>query len=302
MCRAMTAGLGLTVLSVLWVLLSGVPAPAGAANQSNTIRIGVVETLFRNVPKPMALAATQPLRALLESQTGFRGDVSAAGDVDTLARLLHEDKVDLVVFHGVEFGWARLKHPELRPLLIAVNGSRHLRAHVLVRKDSAASAWADLKGKPVAIPRSNREHCRLYWERVCQGLGQEPRTFFGELKTPGQAEESLDDLVDGTVGVVVVDGAALDCYKDRKPNRFVKLKEIDKSDVFPAGVIVYHPGGLEESKLRRVREGMIAANQTAAGRQLLTLWRLSGFEAVPADYDQTLINILKTYPPPAGTK
>ena len=44
---------------------------------------------------------------------------------------------------------------------------------------------------------------------------------------------------------------------------------------------------------------MITAQQTALGRQLLTLWRMSGFEPIPKDYDQILAEIVKAYPPPA---
>jgi hypothetical protein len=39
------------------------------------------------------------------------------------------------------------------------------------------------------------------------------------------------------------------------------------------------------------------ANRTALGRQL-TLWRLTGFEQVPPDYDRTLTEIVKAYPSP----
>jgi hypothetical protein len=30
----------------------------------------------------------------------------------------------------------------------------------------------------------------------------------------------------------------------------------------------------------------------------MTLWKLTGFEQVPSDYDQTLTEIVKTYPAP----
>ena len=44
---------------------------------------------------------------------------------------------------------------------------------------------------------------------------------------------------------------------------------------------------------------MIAAGRTAMGRQLMTLWKLTGFEEVPDDYERTCAEIGKAYPPPA---
>lgn len=297
MIRQRAMGLGLLVLGGVMALLPASGLWGGESKRNDVVRIGVVDSLFRSYPKPMVLAAAQPLRTLLETQTGFKGDVTAAGDADTLGRLLQEEKLDLCVLHGFEFAWIRIKYPELRPLIIAVNGSRQLRAHVLVPKDSQAKGLSHLKGKAIAAPRTNREHCRLFIERACKQCGNEPEQFFSGVSHPSNAEDAIDDLVDGLVPAVIVDGIALECYKQRKPARACRVKEIEKSDVFPAGVIVYRQGGLDDSKLRRLRDGMIAANQTAYGRQLLTLWRLSGFEPVPVDYEQTLVNVLKSYPP-----
>ena len=277
----------------------GMPAAEGEHPRPEKLRIGVLESLFKGLPKPMALAASQPFRALMETQTGLQGELTAAGDVCFISQQLQEDKIDLAVFQGFEFAWARLKYPDFRPLMIAVNGSRHLQAHVLVLKQNAAQELANLKGNALAVPRTNRDHCRLYVERTCRALGQTPLDFFGQTPAPLNAEDALDDVVDGKTPAVLVDGVAVDSYKRRKPVRFDKLREIGKSEVFPAGVIAYRQGGLDAAKVRRLRDGLVAANQTAYGRQLLTLWRLTGFERVPDDYDQTLTDIAKAYPPPA---
>jgi len=277
----------------------GSSVPAADRPKSDKLRIGVLESLFKGLPKTMALAASQPFRALMETQSGLQGELAAAGDVGFISQQLHEDKIDLAVFQGFEFAWARHKYPDFRPLMIAVNGSRHLQAHVLVQKQHPAQELADLKGKSLASPRTNRDHCRLYAERTCRTFGQTPLEFFGQTPAPVNAEDALDDVVDGTLSAVLVDGAALESYKRRKPVRFDKLRELAKSEIFPAGVIAYRQGGLEASKVRRLRDGLIAANQTAYGRQLLTLWKLTGFERVPDDYEQCLSDILKAYPPPA---
>jgi hypothetical protein len=43
---------------------------------------------------------------------------------------------------------------------------------------------------------------------------------------------------------------------------------------------------------------MINANKNERGRDLMTLWKLTGFEAVPADYTAKCAEIARAYPPP----
>ena len=71
--------------------------------------------------------------------------------------------------------------------------------------------------------------------------------------------------------------------------------------MFPAAVIAYRPGILDEATLKKFRDGMLGADQTILGKQMLTLWKLTAFAPVPDDYDQTLLDIVKTYPAPTAT-
>jgi hypothetical protein len=60
-------------------------------------------------------------------------------------------------------------------------------------------------------------------------------------------------------------------------------------------VILLRYGQVEQDDcllLARFRDGMMNANRTALGRHVMTLWKLTGFEQVPADYDQTLTEIV----------
>lgn len=262
------------------------------------IRIGLVNSLFRDIPQPMVTTMMQPFGAIMESQTGLAGKMVPAGDARHLGQLLAEDKVHLGVFHGVEFGWARLKYPQLRPLVIAVNQQRHLQALIVVRADASANVFTGLKGKKIALPAHSREHCHLYLQHCCKEHGQEPKSFFSQVTTPDNVEDALDDLVDSLVDAAVVDNVSLDCYRHRKTARCARLKVLQQSAIFPAAVVAYHPGALDDDTLQKFRDGMINANKSTLGRQFMTLWKLTAFEPIPADFDQTVTAILKTYPPP----
>jgi len=284
---------GLIVLTS--VLASDEPPIAPAM-----VRIGLVRTLFRDVPEPMVLLMMQPFSTLMRAQTGLNGKLIPCRDPYELGQRLHEDKMELGVFHGFEFAWAQQKHPDLRPLCIAINRHRHLTANLVVRSDSEAAGLVDLKGKIVALPRYSREQCRLFLERACQECGTEPSRFFAKLTTPANVEDALDDVVRGKLQAAVVDGVSLECYEQVKSGCFARLKVLKQSMIFPAAVVAYRQGALEASTLTRFREGMIGANQNERGRDLMAMWKLTAFEDVPADYAQTTANILRAYPYLAG--
>lgn len=289
------------VLGGLALALGLTLLPAGAGEEPRppkVVRIGTIGSLFRDVPDSIGKAVTQPFAQLMEAQTGYVGQVLTIPTVDELGQQLADNQVQLGVFHGFEFAWARQKHPNLQPLVIAINKQRHLRACLVVQKDSEIAGIADLKSKTVALPRRSREHSRLFLERGCQACGQDDAMPFTQVTTPANIEVALDEVVDGVVHATVVDGVALEAYKHVKPGRFAKLKVANQSEVFPAAVVAYRLGTLDAPTLKRFRDGILNASKVPLGRQLMLMWQLTAFEPIPEDYDKTLLNIARVYPPP----
>lgn len=262
------------------------------------VKIGMVNTLFRDVPQPLMMAMMSPFGSLMKAMTGVTGELVPGGEPADLGQKLAADQVHLAVFHGIEFAWVKLKHPEVEPLMIAVNQDRHLRCHLVVRDDCDATSFADLKGKTLALPKGLREHTRLFMEKNCKECAKDAKALFGKINKVSNGEDALDDVVDDQAQAAIVDGVSLDTFKRRKPARFAKLKSAVISEIFPAGVVAYRPGALDDATIQRFRDGMTNANKEPLGRQMLTLWKLTGFEAVPEDFQETLENIVKAYPPP----
>ena len=264
------------------------------------IQIGMINSLFRDVPDSLVDLMAKPFGTLMATQTGMQGNLVKTGDTRDLGRRLMDQKVHVGIFHGFEFAWARQLYPELKPLCIAVNQEKSLRALLVVKADSAIAGFADLKEKKLHFPKGSRGHCHLFLECRCQECGQcSPQEFLNQVVASPTAEDALDEVVDGDAAAVLLDGIALDCYKRRKPGRFNQLKVAVESEVFPAGVIAYRAGVLDEKTLKRFKDGLLNSNKSILGKQLLTMWKLTGFETVPDDYEQTLDNIIKAYPVPA---
>jgi ABC-type phosphate/phosphonate transport system substrate-binding protein len=296
--------LGLAALLVMTGLIALAPAvpAAGEEAKTSTVRIGLAATLFRDTPDALVQTMMRPFKSLMEAQTGLSGDLVPCVKPDELGQQLKDDKLQLAVFNGIEFAWARQKTPELEPLMLAVNHQKYLRAYIVVRDDSSAAGLADLKGKSLAVPRRTREHCHVYLERRCAALGKEPKDFFGKVTAPANMELAVDAVVNGAVDAVLIDGCFLAWYEERKPARFAKLKVIEKSEEFPATIVAYCAHALDEATLRRFREGMLSAKDNPRGVQLMTLCQMTSFEPVPDDYDKLLKDIVKAYPPPERKK
>ncbi|HEV3444280.1 MAG TPA: PhnD/SsuA/transferrin family substrate-binding protein [Gemmataceae bacterium] len=289
-------------LAAAGILLAGLAASAarGAepAKWVEPIRIGLASSVTRDTPEAAVQVLLEPFADLMESLTGITGQVVLGGDVHTLTQRLKANQFQLCIFQGVEFAWAQQECPELKPLMIAVNKRRHVQACVVVRSDSKATTWEDLRHKSVALPRHSLEHCHLFLQRCCREHGQDADHFFAQIVTPPGVELALDDVVRGKVRAAVVDVVGLEAYQREKPGCYERLKRIKVSELFPAAVVVYYSDRLSDAMLGRFKDGMARAKETAVGRQLMAAVRWTGFEPVPADYQKTLTEILKAYPPP----
>jgi len=279
-------------------MLAAAPGRA-EENDAHSVRIGLVSSLFRDTSEPLMQVIMRPFKSLLETQTGMRGRLVSGGDPEHLGQRLKEGEVHFGIFHGVEFAWARAKFPRLKPLIIAVNKQPFLRAHLIVRSDSKIKSVEDLKGRVIGLPNLSREHCWLFLERRCTPTDQTPDQFFSRISRPRDACYAIDDVIDGTLQAAVIDDADLSAYRKQYPEFSDKVKSLISSEPFPCAVIAYYPGTLNENLLEQFRTGMLAAKDSQPGRQMMRLCRITSFEEVPDDFDKTLEDIAKAYPPSA---
>lgn len=292
----------LLAMSLLSLLCSLPPAArADGEIESPPIRIGMVSTLFTDVPSPFVQFILQPFGAIMKQFTGMNGKMVLGGDALALAKDLHEGKVDLAVYHGVEYAWVKARYKDLKPLMIACTKYTHAQAVLVVRKDGPVKSVANLRGKSVALPQRSREHCRLFMCRAGSETGRpDAPLFYSKILTPTSVEGALDEVCDKLADAAVVDLVAFENYESLKPGCFSHLKVLRPSERFPTGVIVYRDGTLPESTLNTFRKGLAGAHKTEQGRESMSMFKITSFEPVPADYDQMLADIIKIYPPPAG--
>lgn len=287
-----TAGLTAALLALALAAIGEAPAQ----KEATVLRIGASSSLSVEKSAEKEKAAVESLRSFIKEQTGFDNVIHHEKTWIDLAEKMAKGDEQLGTFPGYEFGWASDKDPKIKALAVAVNGIRYPVAAVVVRKDSKAKDIADTRGEILALPSTSQSLVRLFVHRAARGDNKK-ETFFAKVIDPENIEDALDDVVDKVAGVAAVDAAGLEAYKRRKPGRANQLKEIARSKPFPPVVLAYYEGSLDAKTLSRFRDGLLTANRQKKGQMLLTLFRLTGFEEVPSDFNRVMVDTIKVYPP-----
>src|SRR6185295_7534076 len=100
---------GLVVCALGLALLPALSRAQQAHSPTLVLKVGIVESLFRDVPASLVKYVSPPFEKLMREQTGLEAEVVTAGDAYDLGKLLAEGKVQFGVLHGFEFAWAREK-------------------------------------------------------------------------------------------------------------------------------------------------------------------------------------------------
>jgi ABC-type phosphate/phosphonate transport system substrate-binding protein len=242
--------------------------------------------------------AIETLQSFIKTETGFDNDIVRQKAYQELARKMAKGELQLGVFQGYEFAWAREKDAKLRPLALAIDVYPYRYAYLMVSRDTKIADFAALQGKVLSLPNVPQGQLRLFVEHLCESQGKPLNAFFSKITTPDNVEDALDDAVDGVVQAAVVDRGGLEAYRRRKPGRFNRLRELMHSQAFPPPLVADYEGVLDKATRQRFLDGLLNANQKEKGQALLTLFKLSGFVAPPGNFEQVLAETLKTYPPP----
>jgi hypothetical protein len=87
-------------------------------------------------------------------------------------------------------------------------------------------------------------------------------------------------------------------YQKIHPAAAANLRILCESVPFPQNVIAYSKGALTPAQARDLTDVLTNAHATPGGKPLMMLWNITGFGAIPANYDQQLNAIAKLYPAP----
>ncbi len=241
--------------------------------------------------------AIKVLTDFVKAQTGFDNEIIRCKTSMEMANSLESGKIQLADFQGYEFAWAKHRYPKLTPIAVAVTGMIYNHVCVVIPKDNPAGGIAAFQGKTLSLPHVMAGNLRLVLDKLCKETQKPLDAFFGKITTPNNTEDAVDDVVDGVVQLAAVDRFSLDAYRRRKPARFAKVRVLMESPPLPPPLIAYYAGKLDPADVKKVESGLLKANKSEKGAQLLRLFKLTAFEPVPTDFDQIIEATYKEYPP-----
>lgn len=282
-------------------LASG-PARGQKTSKIDVLRIGSTKFLSESATDANEETVFQTFRDFIKGETGYTNDIDSVDSYTELAEKMAAGRFHIGVFLGQEFAWAKTKDPKLTVLATSVNTYPYRYAYVLVNADNKAADFADLKGQSLTFPKIGLVYLRPYVEGRCLAADKKPDEYFSKVTVRANVEEALDALVEGSEQVVVVDRVGAETYKRRKPARYAQLKELIRSDPLLPALVAYREGAVDAGSLGKVRDGLINASKKKQGQRLLDLFRLTGFQTPPKDFDTVMAQALKAYPAPSKAK
>ncbi len=282
------------------VVIVAMLPPVCRAGDKVVYRIGVPRSSFRDLPPGLIGFAGQPFKDLMKTQTGLDGEAVIMADSMMIAADIDSGKLQMGVFHGYEFAWAKQKYAELEPIVCSVPRPKNVQAFVLVRVDAKAVGMGDFRGKRLVMASTSRDCARLFLRK------QESETLaskeFGSLEKAQTVHEAIHKVIEGDADLTVVDSASWNYYQKIYPGRSRNLRVLSRSEVFPPTVLAFKKGRLDESTLKAIRAGLLVADKNPKAVRIMNLIRIDRFETVPEHYDAAVKSCLKAYPSPLVDK
>jgi len=286
--------LGAVILSLTAVVVS---LTGAEERQGKVLQVGTSGSLLSTDDRGTERGAEGALESLFKDETGFGVNINRHNGWRELADKMNQGQLALGIFRGYEFAWTSENHRHLKPLVLAVNSKRGSIVLVVTRRDSPAKDLMDLQDQSLSIPDIGERDVRLFIDRSIRAKKKNPEKFFSKISSPHNIVDALDDVVDGPVQATVVAQTVLDAYTQMKPGRFEQLQVVARSRPLPPTVIAYDDRALDEATVRQIRDGLIGAAAKEKHQMTLALFHWTGFEQVPADFDQFLTETRKAYPP-----
>jgi ABC-type phosphate/phosphonate transport system substrate-binding protein len=291
-CRKRRLFFSVFAVAALAISVAGADGPAP---KRESLRIGTSGCLTAGRDAAVEKAALDELRSLIKDETGLENQIVRQEGWKELAAKMTDGQLQLGIFQGYEFASVQEQRPDFRPLALAVNVDRYPVVTTVARRDSPVHDFAALEGHSLALADTGQRYLRLFVDRSSKATGKDPESFFSRIVPEDNFEDGLDDVVDGVVDTTVVDQATLEAYERRKPGRARELKVVVRSPLPPL-VVAYRDDVLSDATLRRLREGLLRASSSERSQTVMGLFRLTGFDGVPADFEQILAQSRKAYP------
>ena len=255
------AAAGICVLllaSLCWNMVSSHRVAAGEAQQAPP---SPVEYSFGPVPQfeqRKLHAIWKPILEWLEQRVGVRFNLVSTLAIQDFNAAFAEGQFDFVYINP--YGVVRTRNTQAYVPLVA--RAEPLRGIVVVRKDGGIGSPAELAGKTVAFPSPNALGAHML---VRSDLEQ----IHGASVTPLFVGTHGSVYLHVAQGLAAAGGGIEQTFEEQSEAIRAKLQVIYVTRPSPSHPIAAHPRVPAEIR-EKVREALLAMNDTSEGRELLT--------------------------------
>ncbi len=290
----------------LWLILILLSGCARAdADPLPFVRLGHLSPLPTVSPEPMPLrvavaaivspkgtvASYQPLLDYLSDRLGRPVELVQRRTYAEVNDLIRRDEVDLAFVCTLAYVQGRREFGMELLVIPQVHGQTVYYSTIIVRADSPAQRFQDLRGAVFAFtdPLSNTGY--LYPNVLLKRLDESPATFFRRTFFTYSHDHAIYAVADGVADAAAVDSLVLDYALKRDPTLRRRLRVIHTSPPFGMPPVVVGPGVRPQTKAL-LREILLAMSDDPQGRRALAALEVDRF--VPGrDEDYDLIRSLE---------
>jgi ABC-type phosphate/phosphonate transport system substrate-binding protein len=266
------------------------------------VKVRLYSSVAPGISDKHARAYTRPMLDLLGDQLGCMIDFDltkgdSADDLLRFGREINDGAVHVGVIWGLEYGWLRVRWPELRPMVVCTQRKYAYESRVMVREGFGARALADLKGKRLATYQGASLMDRMYLDKLLKDNKETLRDFFGDIKSYPTVKSAILAVRNNEADCLVVNMVAYTRHITSGPK--LKLDYLLPSEPFPDAVLVGRPDRMDA--LRRglwseMRKSLGTIHRTAVGRQCVDFWMIEQFSSPGEAFEQIVRERLRDYP------
>lgn len=280
---------------VVWIL--GMSPVSGAAGVDSfrmaftrATFTGINENDARATLKALGTAAARDLGVPVEPQVSMY-----EGERD-LGEALAAKNVDAVAIPMTEFPAVR-RHLRPSTVLLATLANQEWDHYlVLVRGDKGYHGLADLQGRRLGIHSGLRACLAEPWLEVSLNDARLPRgaSFFEHIERESKLTRAVLPVFFGKLDACLVTRSGFEAMKELNPQLGRQLTTLLKSEPVVTMVLAFR-ADYEPPYFAKLEQALASMHESAAGRQMLTIFQIERLEVRPLTAIEPSLELLRRH-------
>jgi ABC-type phosphate/phosphonate transport system substrate-binding protein len=277
-------GAPISLCLLLWSVLSWpLPGPAAAEAAEVTpkvLRAGFLLSEFSEMDPRDAKAALELQARRVSRSLGYISDaqVTIFPNLQSMSVAVRRGELELVTMPSIEYLKLRKTTPLIPSFVASNNGGQGTRYVIITRKDSGIRSFADLKGRSLLLPflaSHAQDPGQLWLEVLLLKAGNGGRgSYFSQVKEAPRMFNGIMAVFLRQADAAVVTRQGLDTSRQLNP-QLAQLNVVAESRPLSDGVTCLNPRTPENLRNRLYQE-LLRLNDTSEGRQMYTIFHVSG--------------------------